>query len=180
MNKAATLLFSEHEVIINATSLVKRADVYIDKDNSRYKKLMRELLDFFRNYADKYHHYKEEHVLFPEMVKKHELLGDGAIKEMLDNHEDFRILLRDIEDSLESGDYKASSKLFHQYAESLLDHIAVEDEEIFQMMDTLFSPDELEKMYYRFEDCDNELGNEEKHTMERHITKITLDSFNKS
>lgn len=172
MNKATTLLFSEHEIIVSAISIISETDNYINTDEDRYEEIIKELLYFFRNYADNYHHRKEEQILFPEMVKRNELLGDSAIKEMFDNHEDFRLMLKYIEAFIESGDYNGSSRLLHQYAEYLLNHIAIEDEEVFQMTDTLFSPDELDNLYFRFEDIDNELGKEEKLNMEQRIIKI--------
>lgn len=149
--------------VVNA---MKESGIYSTADDKMFEKSIRKLLDFFRNYADKYHHHKEEQILFPEMVKKNEMLEDGAIKEMFENHEDFRSLLNNIEDSVNIFNYNKAHSLLQRYAESLLDHIAVEDDEVFQMMDTLFSPDELDKIYFRFQDIDNELGLEEKHRWE--------------
>jgi hemerythrin-like domain-containing protein len=174
MNKPAQILFAEHEVITNAIAVMNEAENHIHDDSMRYETLMKTMLLFFRNYADKYHHWKEEEVLFPEMIKKNELLEDGAIKEMLENHDDFRIMLRDAEVMLEKKAYDATSKMLHVYAEALLDHIAVENEEIFQMLETLFDESELEKIYFRFEDCDNELGLEDKIRMEELIQKLSL------
>lgn len=172
MNNVAKTLFSEHEVIAGAISILNDSDAYLETDPAKYEEITRGLLDFFRNYADKFHHSKEEEILFPEMIKKNELLEEAAIKEMLDNHEDFRIMLKNAELLLNSKDYTACSKLLHLYSDTLLNHIAVENEEVFQMLDTLFTGDELEKIYFRFEDSDNELGMDEKRNMEDFISKI--------
>jgi len=63
-------------------------------------------LIFFRNYADKFHHYKEEKLLFPMMCEKNEMLQDSIVEEMLENHREFRRLVKQIEDSLLSGNYE--------------------------------------------------------------------------
>ena len=54
------------------------------------KEILTDLITFFRNYADKFHHYKEEKLLFPLMCEKNDMLENSIIAEMLDNHQDFR------------------------------------------------------------------------------------------
>ena len=63
-----------------------------------------------------------------------------------------------IASAAESGNYEESNILLTEYTEKLLDHIAVEDDELFQMAETLLDDNELEKMYYDFQDIDRELG----------------------
>lgn len=162
MNKCLKMLYDEHEIIVNAIDAAKQAETLIGKEDELYEMTIRELLSFFRNYADKYHHYKEELILFPEMSKKNELLEDGVIKEMFDNHEDFRGMIKEIETLLDEKNYPATQKALNSYAEALLDHIAVENEEVFQMAESIFDEAELERIYFRFVDCDRELGDQRK------------------
>jgi len=162
MDKSMKILYDEHDIIVNAIDTARQAKSLIGKDDSRYENSIRSLINFFRSYADKFHHYKEEIILFPEMNKKNELLADGVIKEMFDNHDDFREKIRNIEASLNEKKYLQAQQQLEAYTEALLDHIAVENDEVFQMAETLFSEDELEKIYFRFEDCDRELGNDRK------------------
>ena len=156
------VLFDEHEIIVNAIDTAKQAKSLIGKDDAAYEKLITQLIGFFRNYADKYHHFKEEEILFPEMAKRNELLADGVIKEMFENHADFRLMIKNIETSLNKKQYPQAQQQLEQYTEALLDHIAVENDEVFQTAETIFSEEELEKIYFRFEDCDRELGNAKK------------------
>src|ERR1022692_877121 len=100
MNTYLKLLYDEHSIIVNAIDVAKESESLIGKDNILYEKTIRTLIDFFRNFADKYHHNKEEMILFPEMEKKNEMLQDGVIKEMFDNHEEFREMIKDIEQNL--------------------------------------------------------------------------------
>ena len=156
------VLFDEHEIIVNAIDTARQAKSLIEKDDVAYGKLIHQLIDFFRNYADKYHHFKEEEILFPEMAKRNDLLADGVIKEMFENHEDFREMIRNIESSLDEKKYSEAQQRLEKYTEALLDHIAVENDEVFQTAESIFSEEELEKIYFRFEDCDRELGNAKK------------------
>ena len=49
-------------------------------------------------------------------------------------------------------------ELLTGYINDLLDHIAVENDELFIMAESLFNEDELERMYFLFQDIDMELG----------------------
>lgn len=161
MNKVVQVLMHEHQLIKHAIehtrstiSAVQARDLTIDA--------LRERIEFFRKYADGYHHYKEEEVLFPTMIDKNEMLEYGVVHEMLQNHEDFRQLLSELEIAVGENDIAAFEDKFTMYAEMMLEHIAVEDDEVFQIAETLLSEDELLTVLYRFEDCDRELGGDEK------------------
>ncbi len=168
MNKVVEVLTQEHEnikrVIDNTHKLV--ADIL---SGNAELNVMHERIEFFRKYADGYHHHKEEEVLFPEMIKRNEILEFGVIHEMLQNHEDFREMLAELEELVNDGDAEGAKKKFEAYAEALLEHIAVEDEEVFQIAETIMSEDELLTVLYRFEDCDRELGMDEKKEWEEKI-----------
>lgn len=166
MNKTIQVLYNEHEIIGNAIHAAQQAKNYMATNEKQYDRNVRELIGFFRDYADNFHHYKEEQILFPAMAKRNELLADGVLKEMLDNHEDFREQLKAIETLLDEKKYTQAQKLLDTYTEALSDHIAVENDEVFQMAETLFSGAELEKIFFDFEDADIELGNGKKQEFE--------------
>jgi len=162
MNDSLKILYDEHEIIVNALDAAKQLGAMIGKDNMMYEKNALRLIHFFRDYADTFHHFKEEEILFPEMAKRNELLAGGVIQEMLDNHSGFREVLRTIEKSVEEKDFPRAQMELEQYAEDLLNHIAVENEEVFQIAESLFSETELENMKFRFDDCDRDLGEKKK------------------
>jgi hemerythrin-like domain-containing protein len=162
INPFLKILYDEHIIIVNAIDVAKQAKPLIGKEDVLYEKTVRQLIGFFRDYADKYHHYKEENILFPEMNRRNELLEDGMIKEMFDNHEDFREMIRSIEKNLDVKNFSGTQTELEKYGEALLDHIAVENEEVFQMAETLINENELEKIGHRFLDCDRELGDDKK------------------
>lgn len=166
MKKAIEMLYQEHSVIKKAIENVKNLQGQISTNPDNFKTEMIKYIDFFRKYADGFHHYKEEQILFPEMGKKNEFLAEGVIKEMFENHEDFREMLGNIDSLISSGEYPKTHLEFEKYSEALLDHIAVEDDEVFQMAETLFDDEELEKIYFRFVDCDSDLGVSGKQKME--------------
>ena len=166
MSNPIEVLYQEHVIIKKAIESVKELKELIDINPDEYKEEMKRYISFFRKYADGFHHYKEEQILFPEMSKKNEFLAEGVIKEMFDNHSDFREILGNIESSVDAGEYKNAHNEFEKYAEALLDHIAVEDDEVFQMAESIFDDSEIEKIYFRFMDCDKDLGTSDKQKME--------------
>ena len=167
------VLFDEHKVIISAIDIAKKVNNKLMVTNEiKYENIIRQLILFFRLYADGYHHYKEEEILFPEMTKRNELLKEGVIKEMLDNHKEFRLILTSIETFLDKKDYLGASQRLNQYSEMLLNHIAVENDELFQMGKTLFSEDEITKICFRFEDYDREFGELQKNKLTNQLKEI--------
>ena len=158
MNNSLKVLFEEHDIISAAVEIVRKANKLIGVDDVEYESIVSEIIRFFRVYADQYHHHKEEEILFPEMAKKNELLADGILTEMYDNHAYFRELIQAIEADLAAQEYVEASLKINEYTDALLDHIAVENEELFQAAYSLFTEDELENICYRFMDLDRDLG----------------------
>lgn len=172
MNKAADLLIHEHFVIQNVINNLDDIQILCERYPEEYEKAVKELLIFFREYADKYHHSKEEIILFPKMSDANDMLGGNIISEMLENHEDFRGYIKNIEYLLSVKKYSEAKQVLSDYSEKLLDHIAVENDELFQMLETLFMDDEIEKIYFSFLDSDRELGDSRKKELEKSVLKI--------
>lgn len=172
MNQSIETLFAEHGTIMLAIDIANRAATLVGKNDKQYDKAVRQLLDFFKDYADGLHHHKEEEIFFPAMADKNEFLAEGVLKEMLENHEDFRIMINDIRTALDNKDYKHAEHNLKKYTEALLNHIAVENEEVFQMAESLFSEEELNKIYYRFDDFERECGREKKQELIAMLNKI--------
>ncbi|HRH65748.1 MAG TPA: hemerythrin domain-containing protein [Bacteroidia bacterium] len=162
MNDSLKTLYEEHAIIVNVIDAAKNAGALIARDPDEYDAYIRKLIHFFRTYADQYHHFKEEEILFPEMAKRNELLGGSILQEMLENHEDFREMIKNIEVNLNKKDFRKAQQELIAYTESLLDHIAAENEEVFPMAETLFSDTELNNLHFRFEDTDRLLGEKQK------------------
>ncbi|MEW6467643.1 MAG: hemerythrin domain-containing protein [Bacteroidota bacterium] len=172
MNKHLKPLYDEHDIIVQAAEIARQAGPLALEDGERYASLIRELTGFFRQYADSYHHYKEELILFPEMSRKNELLLGGVVGEMLENHTDFREMLGAVVKFLDRGEHQKARQQLDYYLEALLDHIAVENDEVFPMAETLFSEQELEKLSHRFDDCDRELGTGKKDQWQDLVRKL--------
>ncbi|OFY63722.1 MAG: hypothetical protein A3H98_06505 [Bacteroidetes bacterium RIFCSPLOWO2_02_FULL_36_8] len=152
------LLISEHDVIVSVKHKINESENTWQNSPDDYKKFVTRLIRFFRDYADKFHHFKEEDVLFPEMNKHPEFLHQDLINEIEEQHETFRTYLKEIEEYLANEKWESAHKKLLHYFDELQDHIAAENDEIFMMAKTLFTENELERMYFRFIDFDTEYG----------------------
>lgn len=172
MNDALKLLYEEHSIIVNAIDAARNASSILDRNKTEYEIFMRELIHFFRTYADQYHHHKEEEILFPEMARRNELLAGGVLHEMLENHADFRSMIKSIEANLDTEEYRQAQSELMVYTDALLDHIAAENDELFPMSETLFNDNELRTLFYKFKDCDQTLGEEPKEALAEFSRKL--------
>jgi hemerythrin-like domain-containing protein len=105
----------------------------------------RSALEFFRTFADRCHHKKEEDVLFPALADRGFGTSVGPVAVMLEEHELGRRHLGRIEAALQMseagapGAAQAFSTAATAYADLLLQHIAKEDHVLFPMADHLLS-----------------------------------------
>lgn len=158
MNNPIELLIQEHDIILKAIDSAKKISSTKNINPEAYQSNSKKMIEFFRNYADKYHHNKEETLLFPAMCDENTILKDGIIGEMMDNHAKFRNDLNEIEADLKRSELDSANRRIIKYLNELLDHISIENDEVFQIAGALLSKDELEKIYFGFIDIDRELG----------------------
>ena len=162
----------EHEVTKSAIEVGRKLDGLWESDKDKYESTILTLIKFFREYADGYHHNKEEQVLFPEMGRVDEMLKDSILGELEEHHVSFREMVKDIEQAVTNGDYANSYKILREYGERLIDHIAAEDDKLFPMAEILFNDAENENVYFRYCDIDMELGAGKKQSLANSILQI--------
>ena len=165
------VLYDEHKIILSAVEMVEKSEHLLNKNPKKWKDFCEKIIYFFRNYANKYHHHKEEQVLFPKISEENEVMRMNIIAEMLENHDDFRDYLSEIEESLDT-DLKDSFSKLSDYCEDLRDHIAAENEELFISVETLLSEYDLETIMFQFQDIDRNLGEDNKKVLEDNLEKI--------
>ena len=155
ISPAIQQLYDEHETILRAIDQLRR--ILESPDLASRNEELRSLLLFFRDYADGYHHLKEEEVLFPALAEANSAME--AITESLSEHHTlFREALASTESAMDSNDWESARTTLEKYASDLVDHISAENDELFVVSDDLLSTSEMDRMYYKFLDCDRELG----------------------
>ena len=162
----------EHDIISTCQAIIQSLDKKWHNDPKSYAQQVKGLIDFFREYSDKFHHRKEEEVLFKEFNDNPDFFLDDIITELEEHHEMFRNTVNDIEKTLSDEDFEKTQSLLSRYMNNLLDHIAVENDELFSMAESLFSDNELERMYFLFMDIDREQGQERKQELVEKLKSI--------
>ncbi len=170
-NPIQTMLL-EHEVICKTEKIIEGLDKYWETNSEKYKETISTLITFFREFADNNHHRKEEDVLFPAICNHPDFVLQDIIDELELHHEDFREYTKEIEKAIEENDFEKSYKELNNYLQDLLDHIAVENDELFVLAESLLDDEELETIYFKFKDIDMELGEEEKKVLEQSINTL--------
>ncbi|GAB4203099.1 MAG: hemerythrin domain-containing protein [Bacteroidia bacterium] len=155
-NKLTTLLYAEHDNILKLKEIISKIDLLWEQDSKKYEDILNTLIHFFRNYADKLHHHKEEDILFPALCDINPMLEQGIVDEMLEHHEIFRELIGSIETHLKQKEYASSYKELCKYFELLEDHIQVENNELFPLAEDLLNSNEHEKLYFKAIDYHSE------------------------
>jgi hemerythrin-like domain-containing protein len=114
------------------------------------------MIEFFRIYADKYHHEKEEQLLFPLLEKLGVPRKGGPIEEMLHDHDLGRGYIRgmvEAMDKLREGDAGAGpfAENARWYIHLLEKHIEMEDDALFDLAEMRLSDAEQQQLAADFD-----------------------------
>ena len=143
-----TALVNEHKLILRMIALLERNATRTAAGNYSNWQFYRDGVDFIRNYADRFHHAKEEDVLFEALVKNGMPRENSPIAAMLMEHEQGRAHVKAMEaaatDALagKTADTTALSSNALAYAELLREHIAKEDGVLYPLAERII-PDTI-------------------------------------
>ncbi|NTW71823.1 MAG: hemerythrin [Eubacteriaceae bacterium] len=158
MNYVCDDLRSEHEGILFGISILEKMTALIEGNQSIPLEDLYEMIGFFKLFADKCHHGKEENLLFPVMIEFDLTLDGVLIKVLLTEHSEGRIYLSLMTDSLTDqyhrDDFIASSK---NYCELLRKHIQKENTSLFPLADNNIPANRQEALSTAFEKFEEEV-----------------------
>ena len=81
------VMTDEHQLILRMIALVEQNTLAMERGSFRNWQFFLDAVDFIRNYADGFHHAKEEDVLFIELVKNGMPEKNSPIEAMLIEHD---------------------------------------------------------------------------------------------
>ncbi len=145
----------EHYPIIQVASALSAMRVTHDIDSET----LRKAVEFIRKFADRYHHEKEEKVVFEKAKKKK--IGTSPVDAMEREHEMTRSRVREASELIERGDLKNAIVSLREWANFISDHIDRENHSLFPGLDRVFDENEKENMLEEFSRVDRELGSYE-------------------
>lgn len=156
----------EHRLIEQIVSPLKTELRYISHQNKLHTSFIYKVVDFFRTYADKYHHGKEEEILFLELEKK-ELLPEHRqiLMELVEEHRSARRTVGELEKSTEQwskGELSALTTIaddLRKLIELYPRHIEKEDKHFFFQIQDYFTKEERENLLQSGYEFDKQFTN---------------------
>ncbi len=154
--QATEILSSEHRVIERVIAALDAAADRLEAGEGVRPGFFVDATRFIRNFADGYHHGKEEEVLFATMARNGMPTDDGPIGVMLFEHDRARELTAGLGKAAErwaGGDRDVADTLAdyaRAYGELLTQHIYKEDNILFPMAAQAILPQEQDELLHEF------------------------------
>jgi hemerythrin-like domain-containing protein len=143
------VLLDEHRVIEQVLACLGAVARSADREGRLDPRSAREAVEFFRQFADRCHHGKEEQKLFPLLETHGFSASEGPTAVMRDEHERGRELLASIDASVDGAAAGATEavaafvRAAASYAQFLQEHIDKEDQVLFPMAERTLGPGEM-------------------------------------
>ncbi len=161
--RVTEVLTEEHRTIERMLAVLERAAQQLQAGERVPAGLFREAVDFVRNFADKYHHGKEEANLFPRLEERGVSKDGGPLAVMLHEHDLGREYIGAIDGAIgayEGGDETAAGVIEENvrgYIHLLRDHIWKEENVLFPMADEVLNAGDQQELEERFEQVEAEV-----------------------
>jgi hemerythrin-like domain-containing protein len=145
-------LVDEHVLIKRWLALIPEVVENLDVESEEGRRLILDGIDMIRSYADKYHHAKEEDILFKYFDEEADIL-----KAMHEDHTRGRNPVKEMLTALKKKDAKTIAANLMAYRELLTEHIHKEDEILYPWMDNQLSTHRLGELYAKFDEIDRQI-----------------------
>jgi len=145
-------LVDEHVLIKRWIALIPEVVKTLDVESEKGRRLILDGIDMIRSYADKYHHAKEEEILFKYFDENADIL-----KVMHEDHTRGRQLVKETLYALEKRDRKTIAANLMAYRELLTEHIRKEDEILYPWMDNQLSTHQVGELFSKFDAVDRQI-----------------------
>jgi len=145
-------LVDEHALIKKWLELIPAVLEKIDIESEAGRLLILDALDFLRFYADKFHHAKEENILFGYTDKNLDI-----IKTILQDHDAARSHVKAISEAIKSKDREAIARHLSAYRDLLIEHIKKEDEILYPWIDRGLSTRQVGELFTKFDEAEERM-----------------------
>jgi hemerythrin-like domain-containing protein len=154
MKSPTDVLRDEHAIILRGLDVLEVAARQAEDGHDLPEAWWADVLAWFRVFADRNHHGKEETALFPAMVKAGAPAEGGPIDVMLEEHLEGRALLQ----AMATGPSGGRARAARRYANLLRDHIDKEHVVVFPLAEAVLDEDAVEWVGHQFSIVEAEVG----------------------
>ncbi|MCX7920894.1 MAG: hemerythrin domain-containing protein [Clostridia bacterium] len=160
-------LVNEHARIKSFIGLIPKICRIVETNPEMGRPLVLESINFIRNYADRFHHAKEEDILFKYTDENFDI-----IRVMLEDHTTARGIVRAILDALQDGDSAAITKALTGYGHLLTEHIAKEDEVLYPWINRNLTIRQIDELAEKFNSVEESFGNDIEEKADKFIESL--------
>lgn len=146
-------LVEEHTYIKRLIACLPALVVALRADGGAARPLAERVLEFIRIYADRYHHAKEEDILFGFLDPDAEVL-----QVMLQDHADGRAHVKAVAQGLADGDWDAVEQHLQAYGMLLTGHIQREDTILYPWIDRTLSDRQVGQLFSACREVEKNFG----------------------
>lgn len=147
MRDVTAVLTEEHRLILRMIELLERNTDLLEQGRFSDWDFYLDAVDFIRHYADRFHHAKEEDILFRELVRNGMPRENSPVAAMLLAHDQGRGFVRGMEQAAlraREGDEDAVDEVVgnaRDYAALLREHIDTEDHILYPLAERVLPAD---------------------------------------
>lgn len=152
------MLVDEHKIIKRWLALIPKVIQHVDVDADTAWDWIKQGVDVIRNYADKYHHAKEEDIMFKYADENMEI-----IQVMYEDHKTGRNHVKNVLEAMETRDKEKAATHLLAYRDLLTEHIRKEDEILYPWIDRGLSDSQVGQMYSKFSEVDAKFEDPQKY-----------------
>ncbi len=146
-------LVDEHVLIKRWVALIPAVVNNLDLESDEGRQLILDGIDMIRTYADRYHHAKEEDILFKYFDQESEIL-----QVMYEDHTTGRGHVKAMLEALDRKDKASLGEHLLAYRDLLTEHIKKEDEILYPWMDRNLSTAQVGELFTKFSAVDEKMG----------------------
>tara|TARA_Y100000310_G_scaffold336843_1_gene422435 strand:+ start:1362 stop:2243 length:882 start_codon:yes stop_codon:yes gene_type:complete len=176
MTSPTKILSEEHQHILTVIKYLNQEVDALDSGKEIDTEFFKAVIDFIRNYADKFHHAKEEDILFVEFNKKADQAHCNPVEQMLHEHDLGRQFVKNLEIGVNEKDKSKVIENARGYAGLLQEHISKEDNILYPMMDEVFDQQVQDSISNEFKKV-NQVKIEEKEKYLNLVKKLENGEF---
>lgn len=160
MKNITQILSDEHQTILKVIDAALNECSEIENGKPLKVEFFQKTIDFIKNYADKFHHAKEEDILFTAMLENIENLHCNPIPVMLHEHDEGREFVKGMEQGISENDTDKLIKNARGYSALLQNHIYKEDNVLYPMAEEALSDEQKEIVNQKYHEVELRLNAE--------------------
>ena len=164
--KPTDVLDEEHRVIHKVVAAMAPLVEALEGKQQVEPQVLRDIVEFMRTFADRWHHGKEEDHLFPALQEKGVPAGGCPLGALKQDHVEGRALVKALAEATEAyagGDASSRDALVGALKD-LLDlypgHIWKEDYLLFPMTEKIVDPSGQKELMAQFDEVEEKIGRE--------------------